>query len=174
MDKIHQPAPRDWVKTLEDGIKKLRYETLEHIYIINPVKKKQIRKFIGTKNCVNIDDKYAFEMKNRMVIHNHPNGCSFSIDDIQNIIWFDAFIFHVITEDSIYTVKRPESGWKISVDFKKEPRYQAATQLTRETLGKMVQKNEISSYYAEMVEFDYIWSIFFHLENIEYVRKKIN
>ena len=60
-------------------------------------------------------------MKNRMVIHNHPNGCSFSIDDIQNIIRFDAFIFHVITEDSIYTVKRPESGWKISVDFKKEP-----------------------------------------------------
>jgi len=64
---------------------KLRAEMeVEHIYLIK--NGKALAWFQGSKESVTISHNEMLRFGDSIVLHNHPNGTSFSLHDIQEII----------------------------------------------------------------------------------------
>ena len=82
------PSPRDDANTIDKVICKIRFEKVEHLYIFK--NNKQFRRYIGSSNQVVLPEKYLFEIENNTIIHNHPSGSSFSVEDLKTIIRFNA------------------------------------------------------------------------------------
>lgn len=169
---IHNQLPRDWVRTPEEAIQRIRYEVLEHLYIFKG--NRQIRRFIGETNRITIEEIHLKEMKDAIVVHNHPQGSSFSIEDIEAISYYDAKELIVVTQDFTHHIVRPRNGWEI--DFSTEPtkqQYEASKALAEDSAMKSIAKNEMSLHEKEVEIIHYIWASFFLLNDVKYVRKKI-
>lgn len=94
---------------------KLKKETeVEHIYLVKHGK--VIAWFQGDRNTVNPPPEQLIRFKDCLVLHNHPNGSSFSFSDINGIIQYDAKEMRLFTPKNSFVIKRPSLGWNISFD----------------------------------------------------------
>ncbi|MCG8384401.1 MAG: hypothetical protein MJA30_02570 [Cytophagales bacterium] len=169
----HYPLPRDDAKNPIQAIKKVQDSSLEHLYIFK--KDQQIRRFMGETNQVTPPPQYLFELKDAVIVHNHPSGSSFSWEDVRNIIYYDAFACYLVTNTFVYYLVRPQKGWEIDVESKRfEKAYNSCHSIAEDSLNKMIALNEISEYEREAEIIHYIWMLFFKINSIEYGRKKVN
>ena len=159
MNDFHKPLPKDRANTIEVAIKKIRNSPIEHLYIFK--NGKQIRRFKGDKNYVAVDNKYLFEIKDASVVHNHPQGASFSFEDIEGIIRYDAAECIVATEKFTYKVVRPKKGWNINVSSEEyEQQLLACKQIAEVEINKLISNNTINPHEKEVEIFHYIWVLF--------------
>jgi hypothetical protein len=167
MNKTYLPSPKDDANTIEKAIYKIRYEKVEHLYIFK--NNKQFRRFIGTTNQVSLPEKYLFEIENNVIIHNHPGGSSFSVEDLKTIIKYNAKTLLVATEAFLYSVERPLNGWKIDFDDPRTNKILNSCHTTASNaLDKLISKNELAFFEKEKDLFHYIWLLFFSLYEIVY------
>jgi len=169
----HLPLPRDQASSVEKAIQKIRTATIEHLYFFK--NGKQVRRFEGEYNNVRISDKYLYEIKDSIIVHNHPQGSSFSIEDIVGLIKYDAAECFLVTERYIYQLTRPKAGWDIDVDNEEFiEKYNACKTIAEGELDKLISSNNLTQTEKEIEIIHYIWLLFFtQLNAISYVRKKI-
>ncbi len=152
----------------------LRHAEKEHLYIIKP--KGRARKFQGSFDQVSMPNSFLFEIENATLIHNHPGGSSFSIQDIRILTKFDSKECFLVTENNIHHLEKQTNDWGInadSIEFKE--RYKSCYHFAVEYIDKLITKNEIPVYDREAEIIHYIWALFFYdLENIHYVRKNFD
>lgn len=173
MTDIHSPLPRDNVRTPQQAIEKLRDAEIEYVYAFKSGK--QVLKVKGDEKKVSVENKHLFRMKDAIVVHNHPQGTSFSIDDIITIIRSDVKEGILVTRQFIYHVYRPSDRWDIDVDseeFLKQ--LEVYSGIVDNELEKAVERKEIRREEKEIERIHYIWMFFFReLNGVRYVRKKI-
>ena len=169
----HLPLPRDQASSVKKAIHKIRNATVEHLYFFK--NGKQIRRFKGEYNNVRISDKYLYEINNSSIVHNHPQGSSFSIEDVVGLIKYNAAECLLVTETYIYQLTRPKLGWDIDVESAEfMEKYNACKAIADAELNKLVSSNNLTQAEKEIEIIHYIWLLFFtQLNNISYVRKKI-
>lgn len=170
--QFHKPSPNDGIKTPEAAIRKIRYSSFENLYVFK--NGKQIRRFIGETNRITIVNTYLLEMKDAIIVHNHPQGASFSKEDVQAICLYDAQELILVTQDFVHNVVRPKQGWDI--DFFNETtqqRWEESVALAEDSVMKAIGRNEISLYEKDVEIIHYIWTSFFLLSDVKYARKKI-
>jgi hypothetical protein len=166
------PAPRDAANTIEKAINNIRFAKIEYIYIFK--NGKQIRRFIGTEKQVSIDEKYLFEIENNVIIHNHPSGSSFSVEDLKTIIKYNTKSLILVTNEFLFTVNRPENGWSIDFNYIKTNKILNSCYTTAINMfDKLISKNEITNFEKEKDLFHYIWLLFFQLYEIVYKKTSI-
>lgn len=169
--EYHSPLPPDDAKTPEQAIRKIRFADREHPYIFR--RRRQIRRFIGEANRVTPAPEYLLEMKDAVVVHNHPKGYSFSKEDIEAVVRFNAKEAILATPNFVFIVSRPEHGWRIDFDGElAERQYQISYQFAIDTVNKQISSYEIRSSDKDALIIHYLWMIFFEMNNIQYVRKK--
>jgi hypothetical protein len=171
MPKTHPPLPRDEANTIEKAINKIQHEKVEHLYIFK--NGKQLRRFIGETNQVIPQTKYLLELKDATVIHNHPQGTSFSLEDFQAILEFNAQKLILITPNYCFTVERPSSNWPITFDDSFFELFNSCRLMAEGLLSKEIAKNEISNFDADVEKMHYIWSSFFTFLGIKYEKSRI-
>ena len=151
-------------------IESIRYVGIEYLFVFG--ENGRMWKYIGGKNMVSIPNTDLFKLKNSIVVHNHPRGSSFSVDDISIICDNDVYKCFLISEKYVFVLERPKSGWNIDVaseDFEKT--YEICWQIADEAFDKMIARNEISEYEREVEIFHYIWALYFRIKEINYARK---
>jgi hypothetical protein len=171
MLNTHPPLPRDEANTIKKAISKIQFEKVEHLYIFK--NGKQLRRFIGETNRVVPETKYLLELKDATVIHNHPQGTSFSLEDFQAILKFNAQKLILVTPNYCFIVERPASNWPISFDNSFFELFNSCTLLAEDLLFKEISKNEISNFDADVEKMHYIWSSFFTFLGIKYEKSRI-
>ncbi len=172
MDGAHYPLPIDEAKTIEQAIQKTRYDSMENLYVFKNGKQK--RRFKGDINSVSLSNQYAFELKDSTLVHNHPSGSSFSIQDIQIVIQFNVKEIYLVTSKYLYYVRRPLSGWKINFNDKAiEDQLNAFQGLALQLIENEIVKNQISVYEKDIEFFHYLWIIFFNVYEIDYQKRKL-
>lgn len=167
MSNLHSPLPKDDAKTIDQAIQKIRFDKIENLYIFK--NGKQVRRFRGTKNNVTIAPEFFFELRDAVVVHNHPSGSSFSIEDVRTIIEFDSLKLILVTETATYAVERPPKGW--NMNFDDEPTMQnlnVCYNLALDLIDKLIGKNELTLFEKDKEIFHYIWVIFFQFYEINY------
>lgn len=123
----------------------------------------------GTENAVRFSISEALKLKGCVVTHNHPNGGSFSIEDIQFLRKSGASEVRVSTEECSYYLRQPEK-WpkeiktsealsKAQEDIRRELRgkYQKlykAGKITKEQRYTM-WLDDVNRTFAERYGFDY-------------------
>lgn len=171
-EEYHHPLPRDDAKTPDQAIRKIRYADREHLYVFK--NGKQIRRFVGERDRVTLPDQYLFELRDAIVVHNHPFGTSFSLEDIEMTIAHNIRKFIVVTEGFTYTVIRPHDGWPDTFDQEYiHNRFEICKSLAQEMSDKLISQNEISLYEKDATIIHYIWVLFFHNTNISYAKKEL-
>ncbi|RYU92863.1 hypothetical protein [Emticicia agri] len=172
MDDLHYPLPQDDAKTIELAIQKIRYDVTENLYIFKNGKQK--RRFKGDVNFVSLSNKYAFELKDGTLVHNHPSGSSFSPQDIQIAIQHNVKDFYLVTPNYLFYIKRPTKGWNI--DFNSElieEQLNALQTLALQLIENEIVKNQMSIYEKEIEFFHYLWILFFDVHEIYYQKREI-
>ncbi len=166
---VHHPLPNDGLK-YGTVAKKIKTDVRENLYFFKA--NRQIRRFRGETNYVNPPENHLFEMKDCDVLHNHPNGSSFSIADVEAIVRYNALSLTVVSPENSYSVERPETGWNIDFSEPLIGAYMEEAVSTTETfLRKLEAQGEIFSSEKGQLENHYIRSIFFQLLNIGYEKK---
>lgn len=69
----------------------LRFEKIEHLFVFK--KEIEILHFKGGENLVEVPKNILFRFKDSTLIHNHPQGTSFSESDIVEAIENNFFNF---------------------------------------------------------------------------------
>lgn len=169
--EYHDPLPPDDAKTPEQAARKIRLADREHLYIFR--RGKQIRRFIGESNRVTPRPEYLFEMKDSVIVHNHPKGYSFSKEDIEAVVRFNARELILATPNFIYMVARPKQGWSIDFDQElTERQYQTSYRFAVDTVNKQISANEVSFSDKDALIIHYLWVAFFDMNGIHYARQK--
>jgi len=106
---IHKPSPRDSAKTPEDAIRKIRHSPVENLYVFK--NGKQIRRFVGETDRITVESIFLSEMHDATLVHNHPQGSSFSREDIEAVCLYNAKELILVTHDYIHRVSRPGAIW---------------------------------------------------------------
>jgi len=168
----HPPRPKDNVDSPQAAIKKLIHEQIEHIYVFK--RAKQIMRFEGDRDKIIIDSRYLIRMRDSIVVHNHPRGASFSIEDIQNFITYNVKECILVTENHIHHLYRPGDDWNINVESDYFlTQLEACRSIAENELEKLISQHEITRHEKEVEIIHYIWLYFFReLNGIKYVRKK--
>lgn len=167
MSQPHPPLPKDDAKTIDQAIQKIRFDKIENLYIFK--NGKQIRRFRGTKKNVTIAQEFLFELRNAVVVHNHPSGSSFSIEDVRTIVEFNSLKLILVTETATYTVERPVKEWNINFDDETTMHnLNVCYNLALDLIDKLIGKNELTLFEKDKEIFHYIWVIFFQFYEINY------
>ncbi len=170
-ENLHFPLPRDEVKSVEEAIKKIRYAEIEYLYVFK--NGKQFRRYKGEESFVNIPVQFLFELKDAIVVHNHPLGSTFSLADVETAIHQNLKELIVVTEQNIYTIKRPKHTWGIEFENTEiSELLKSCENLSRSMVEKLIAQSEIKSEDREAIILHYIWVFFFNLFNIEYAKKE--
>ena len=169
MSNIHPPLPKDDVKTIDQAIQKIRFDTIENLYIFK--NGKQIRRFKGTSSDVSPESFYLLEMKDSVVVHNHPQGTSLSLQDLEAVVKFNAKELIIVTQAYLFIVTRPFGGWNIIFDSSFEERYLISSNLAESLLDKEIAKNEITLFDKEIEKIHYIWAYLFPFYDVKYKKK---
>ncbi|KEO75929.1 hypothetical protein [Anditalea andensis] len=167
----HYPLPRDEVKSVREAIQKIRYENIEHLYVFK--NGKQFRRYIGEESYVNLPLEYLFELKDTDVVHNHPTGNTFSIDDVYSAVNYNLKGLIVVTTQFIYSIKRPETGWDINFEDEFiQYIMNSCEKNAREMVEKHVTQFQIIHEEKEILFLHFLWVFFFNMFNIEYAKKE--
>lgn len=170
-NEYHHPLPRDDARSPNQAARKIRNADREHLYIFK--EGRQIRRFMGESDRVTLPPEYLFEMKDAVIVHNHPKGYSFSRQDIDAIVRFDARELILITPNLIFRIVRPEGGWPIDFDTElTQLQYESSLAFAEQIVNKLISTNEIRFSDKDAFVIHYLWVIFFELNGIPYVRKK--
>ncbi|MDJ1485733.1 hypothetical protein QNI16_34955 [Cytophagaceae bacterium YF14B1] len=165
----HLPLFKDDANTVEKVISKIRYDTHENVYILK--NGEQVWRFRGETDRVTIDNIYLVNMIDASIIHNHPGGFSFSKEDVEAIIRYNAKELILVTQEYIYSITRPKNGWNINFDDPQiDVLYNTCQFLARTALDK--KAHELLFNEREIKLIHYIWDIFFRELGISYVQKK--
>ena len=139
------------------------FEPLESLYIFK--NGRQVRRFTGETYRITIENRYLLEMKDAFVVHNHPNGASFSNEDVQAICLYDAQELILVTRDFVYNIVRPDGGWDIDFDEETtQQRWEESSALAEDSAMKAISRNEINLHEKEGEIIHYIWASFFLFE----------
>jgi hypothetical protein len=171
MSQLHPPLPKDDAKTIDQAIQKVRFDKIENLYIFK--NGKQIRRFRGTNSDVSPESFYLLEMKDAVIVHNHPQGASLSLSDLEAIIKFDAKELIIVTQAYLFIVSRPLRGWNIIFDNSFEERHSVCSMLVDGLLDKEIAKNEITLFDKEIEKIHYIWAYLFPLYDVKYNKKAL-
>jgi hypothetical protein len=171
MSKIHPPLPKDDAKTIDQAIQKIRFDDIENLYIFK--NDKQIRRFRGTGTDVSPESFYLLEMKDSIVVHNHPQGTSLSLEDLEAIVKFDAKELIIVTKAYLFIVTRPFRGWNIVFDGSFQERYSISSSMAESLLDKEIAKNEITLFDKEIEKIHYIWAYLFQFYDVKYKKKAL-
>lgn len=167
----HYQLPIDTANTPAKAIKKLRNASIEEVYVFPP--KKRPFRISGDAVSVSVDKRQLVDYKDAIVVHNHPGGSTLSREDFEIVVMADIKVFIVVTPTHLYEVRRPGAAWKIDFNSREaDVQWEAAAKLADELMTKLVQRHEISWKDREAEFFHYIWSAFFQMNEIKYVRKK--
>ncbi len=167
MIETYLPSPRDNASTIDKAIQKIKAEKIEHLYIFK--NNKQYRRFVGSSNQVSLAEKYLFEIENSIIVHNHPSGSSFSVEDIKTIVKYYAESLILVSGEFLYTIVRPLNGWNVDFDDIRTNKILNSCYSTASNMfDKLISKNEISNFEKEKDLFHYIWLLFFPLYEIVY------
>lgn len=170
-DKYHYPLPRDEVKSIREALQKIRFENVEYLYVFK--NGKQIRKYMGEKSYVNIPLESLFELNDTSVVHNHPSGTPFSLDDIQSAVNYNLKELYVATKHFIYSIKRPAKGWEINFkDVSIQQDFDSCEKNAREMVEKYSAQFQIKNDEKEILFLHFVWVFFFNMFNIEYAKKE--
>lgn len=154
---------------MKDIIEKLRYEKVEHLYVI--VDGKVIYHEIGFESNVEIDNSLLETQKDVVIIHNHPNRSSFSEADIENILKFNVRKMILVTYDYIYSIERNGINWNL--DFNKlKILIQRSDNWANLEIENLLIKNSIEYNDANVEKSHYIWVSIFTLLEIKYGRQR--
>ncbi len=169
---FHPPLPRDNIRTPQAAIEKLINEEAEYIYVFK--NNKQILRVKGDRDKVIVEDGHLYCLYDSIVIHNHPSGQSFSIEDLLGLIKYNAKECILVTKNYTYHLFRPMTGWDIDVESDLfHEQFNACKKIAENELGKAVMRREINEAEKEVEIFHYIWLFFFtELNGVKYVRKK--
>lgn len=85
--KIHPQLSNDNLSETE-VLQKLQNTPKEHLYFFK--NGQQLARFEGESNYINPPEAQLIRMKDCVVLHNHPNNQSFSMEDMNAIIKFNA------------------------------------------------------------------------------------
>lgn len=172
MDKedIGDPLPPD-VATPEEAIRKIRFAKTEYIYVFRG---KRPRKFRGDQSKVMINPKHQVDFKNGRVVHNHPGGTSFSVEDIVGLIKYNVKECILVTANYTFQLQRSGKTWGIDVESEYFlEQLNACKKIADRELEKLVSLGVINSHEKEVEIFHYIWLFFFtQLNDVRYVRRK--
>lgn len=171
MPQPHPPLPKDDANTIEKAIQKIRFDKIENLYIFK--NGKQIRRFRGTGSDVSPETFYLLEMKDAIIVHNHPQGASLSLSDLEAIIKFDAKELIIVTQAFLFIVSRPPEGWNIIFNNSFEERYSDCAMLVDDLLDKEISKNEITLFDKEIEKIHYIWAYLFSFYDVKYKKKAL-
>ncbi|MEX2566244.1 MAG: hypothetical protein WD431_09900 [Cyclobacteriaceae bacterium] len=151
-------------------IESIRYVGIEYLFVFG--KNGRMEKYVGEENIVSMPNTHLYKLKNSKLVHNHPRGCSFSLNDISVICTNDVHICYLVTRKYVFILERPKSGWNIDVASENfEKTCEICWQIANETFDKMIARNEISEYEREVEIIHYIWALFFRIKEIDYARK---
>lgn len=153
-------------KTLKEVIPLLKKETKEWIYIFDIDEKKQIARFKGAENYVNPPEEQLLRMRDKVILHNHPQDLSFSLADIQAITQYNAKKIIVITPKYTYIAERNGKDWSVDLNSKEDKDLlDEVIAITENMLIKDLQMGIID--YTQKIEdkTHHIWKDFFKLKN---------
>lgn len=152
-----------------DLFKELRNEQVEHLIVIdNGI---IIHREIGSKNNVEIDKKILLSKKDLILIHNHPEGGTFSSVDIINLVENNIKQMILVTKYFIYTINRPLKGWNFDRS-ELEKLVELADRHANESITLELQKENIELIDANSEKSHYIWTVIFQILDVQYSRKK--
>jgi hypothetical protein len=172
-NEYHSPLPRDDAKTPDQAIRKIRYSNREHLYIFKGGK--QIRRFLGETDRVTLPQRYLFEMKDAVILHNHPFGTSFSREDVEMVIAHNAKKLIVVTAEFSYTITRPSNGWPVELDEQWiRANFETCKHIAEEMANKLVSQHQIRWSEKDATIIHYIWVLFFYRTDIQYVKKELD
>lgn len=166
------PLPKDDAITVDKAIQKIRHDSIENLYVFKNGKQK--RRFRGEINSVSVSNKFAFELKDATLVHNHPSGSSFSPQDVQIMIQFDSKEMYLVTPNHLFYLKRPPDGWGINFsDEFLSSQLEAFQSLALSMIENAIVKNQISIYEKDIEFFHYLWTIFFNVYEISYQKRNL-
>lgn len=171
MTSTHPPLTRDDAKTIDQAIQKIIFDDIENLYFFKNYR--QVRRFKGTTKSVTPEVIYLFEMKDAVIVHNHPQGTSLSKEDLEAIVQYDAKELIVVTSNHTFTVTRPTNGWNISFDENFKEIFSICSTLADNLLDKEIAKNEFSLFDKETEKLHYIWASLFKFYDIQYKKKRL-
>lgn len=167
----HNPLPKDNAKTPKDAVAKIRFDIRENLYFFK--NGTQLLRYRGEVSHISIKDTDLIRVEDCIIVHNHPQGTSFSQSDIQGAIKYNVKEFILATHEYVYYLKRPTDGW--SIDFNDaiiKDRFEESRILAENLIAKMIARNEMPLYDADIEIIHYIWECFFHFNDVSYTRKR--
>lgn len=171
MPDYHLPLPKDGMNSPAQAAKKIRQAAVEYLYIFK--KGKQLRRFKGEQDRITIPEDYLFEMKDAVIVHNHPGGTPFSREDLEAIVRFDAKEMILATSEFIYQITRPYRGWPLDFDSEfTQHQLTVSKSLAKNSVDKLISTNEVDYSKRDELLNHYIWLIFCEMNDVHYVRKE--
>lgn len=108
------------------------------------------------------------------MVHNHPSDSSYSIEDFQSIVIYDANELYLVTNDYLFHVIKPSDGWSIDFnDTLTSERLEVASFLAKDLIDKLISKNELALFEKDKEFLHYIWKIFFNFYEIKYQKSAL-
>lgn len=145
---------------------------IEYMYVFD-AKGNQLLKLEGDYQTVSIPNIYTQHLKNATVTHNHPQGSSFSMQDVQMAVKYDLAELRVVTNVCVYSLQRKLSGWDLNFEDENTLSWlEECKTLAYDRLGKEIRQNITTLYEANKFFDSFVWSIFFF--NFGYLYKKID
>jgi hypothetical protein len=95
-------------KKFENEIKDLEHE---RAYVLGEKGGVMVRQ-IGDSNSVGFSEREMEMMKDRVLIHNHPNGSLLSLEDVDMAYKANVREIRAVTSHVTYSLPRPEGGWE--------------------------------------------------------------
>ncbi|MCU0352355.1 MAG: hypothetical protein MUD08_01240 [Cytophagales bacterium] len=162
---------KDDGRTLEEAVAFIRNSPVEQVYFFKDGS--QVARFKGEKTYVNPSEASLVRMKDAIVLHNHPGGTSFSVEDVKAAVTHDAAQLIVVTSDATYNLIRPRDGWNIDFDIKNtQDIFEEALSLAQDKLRKQEARGEIFSSEKDLLLNHYLWEAFFTHFGIRYEKTK--
>ena len=169
--KIHKLLESDG-KNEQEAMDFIRKKDNEWIYLFDKTGK-QTARYEGNENYVNPPEvQLLLRLNNATVVHNHPSSESFSLEDIEAIVRYNAKKIIVVSLEYTYIAERSDNFWRFDLQhneqdiiFLEECKVQAERTLARmrnQGFIDTTQKNEDFNHY--------VWKYFFEDKNISYER----
>jgi hypothetical protein len=156
-------------KTLAEAEKFLSNQTdKEYLYIFD-TKGLQLAKIKGVYDQTQIPLKYLPLLPDAIITHNHPQGSSFSLEDVENAVAHNAKEIRVVTSKFVYSLKREDERWDIDLgNIETQELYNACVNMTINDLKEEIRTRKVTIEEAENKHAHLVWLFFFATFNVSY------